>query len=76
MVLIMKIKKVNDLLKEDLKDPSFKELWELEEQKLEIVKPMIEYRIKHNLTQGQLAKKIDVSQQLISSIESGEFSLK
>lgn len=70
----MKIKRADDLLKEDLKDPYFKELWELEEQKLEIVKPIIEYRIKHNLTQGQLAKKIGVTQQHISNIESGEFS--
>ena len=38
----MKIKKVDDLFKEDLKDPYFKELWELEEQKLEIVQPIIE----------------------------------
>lgn len=70
----MKIKKVDDLLKEDLKNSYFKELWELEEQKLEIVKPIIEYRIKHNLTQEQLAKKIGVTQQHISNIESGEFS--
>ena len=70
----MKLKKVDELLKEDLKDPYFKELWELEEQKLEIVKPIIEYRIKHNLSQGQLAKKIGVTQQHISNIESGEFS--
>ncbi len=68
----MKIKKVDDLLKEDLKNPYFKELWELEEQKLEIVKPIIEYRIKHSLTQGQLAKKIGVTRQDISSIESGD----
>ena len=70
----MKIKKVDDLLKEDLKNPYFKELWELEEQKIEIVEPIIEYRIKHNLTQEQLAKKIGVTQQHISNIESGEFS--
>ena len=70
----MKLRKVDELLKEDLKDPYFKELWELEEQKLEILKPIIEYRIKHNLSQGQLAKKIGVTQQHISNIESGEFS--
>ncbi len=70
----MKLKKVDELLKEDLKDPYFKELWELEEQKLEIVKPVIAYRIKYNLTQGQLAKKMGVTQQHISSIERGEFS--
>lgn len=70
----MKSKKVDDLLKEELKDPYFKELWELEEQKLEMVKPIIAYRIKNDLTQGELAKQIKVSQQHISSIESGEFS--
>jgi transcriptional regulator with XRE-family HTH domain len=70
----MKIKKVNELLHEDLKNPYFKELWELEEQKLEMVKPIIEYRVKNNLTQGELAKQIKVSQQHISNIESGEFS--
>ena len=70
----IKTRKVSDHLKEECKDPYFKELWELEEQKLKIVKPIIAYRIKHDLTQGQLAKKIDVTQQHISNIENGEFS--
>jgi DNA-binding XRE family transcriptional regulator len=70
----IKTRKVDDYLKEQLKDPYFKELWELEEQKLEIVKPIIAYRIKHNLNQGQLAKEIGVTQQHISNIESGKFS--
>lgn len=70
----MRTKKADDRLKEELKDPYFKELWELEEQKLKIVKPIIKYRIDHNLTQAQLAKQIKVSQQHISNIESGEFS--
>ena len=69
-----KTRKVDDYLKEKLKDPYFKELWELEEQKLKIVKPVIEFRIKNKLTQGQLAKKIGVTQQHISNIENGEFS--
>ncbi|MBM3253131.1 MAG: helix-turn-helix transcriptional regulator [Candidatus Omnitrophica bacterium] len=61
-------------LEEKLKDPYFKELYELEEQKLDIVKHIIDYRIKHNLTQEQLAKRAGVSQQHISKIENGEFS--
>ncbi len=70
----LKTRKVDDYLREKLRDPYFKELWELEEQKLKMVKPIIGYRIKYNLTQGQLAKKIGVTQQHISNIENGEFS--
>jgi len=68
------MRQVDKHLEEKLKDPYFKELYELEEQKLDIVKRVIDYRIKHNLTQGQLAKRIGVSQQHISKIENGEFS--
>lgn len=70
----MGIRKVDDYLQEQLKNPEFKKVWEVNQQKLEIVKPIIRYRIDHNLTQGQLAKKIGVTQQHISKIENGEFS--
>ena len=70
----MKIGRVDEHLNEKLKDSYFKELYELEEQKLEIVKKIIDYRIKNNLTQKQLAKKVNVTQQHISKIENGEFS--
>jgi transcriptional regulator with XRE-family HTH domain len=68
------MRQVDKHLEEKLKDPYFKELYELEEQKLNIVKRIVDYRIKHNLTQGQLAKKAGVSQQHISKVENGEFS--
>ena len=70
----MKIERVDEHLKEKLKDAYFRELYELEEQKLDIVKKIIDYRIKNNLSQKQLAKKIKVTQQHISKIENGEFS--
>ena len=62
------------LLKEQLKNPEFRKLWEISQQKLKLVKPIIRYRIDHDLTQGQLAKKIGVTQQHISKIELGDFS--
>ena len=70
----MRLERVDEHLKEKLKNPYFKELHELEEQKLEIVKRIVNYRIKYNLTQEDLAKKADVSQQHISKIENGDFS--
>jgi len=70
----MKTEKVSEHLKEKSKDPYFKELYELEEQKLSIVKRIVEYRIKNDITQGELAKKAGVTQQHISKIENGEFS--
>jgi len=70
----MNMERVDEHLKEKLKDPYFKELYELEEQKLSIVKRIINYRIRNNLTQGQLAKKARVTQQYISKIENGDFS--
>ena len=70
----VKLELVSDHLKEKLKDPYFRELYELEEQKLKIVVPIMRYRIAHKLSQGQLAKKVGVTQQHISKIESGEFS--
>ena len=68
------MKKVQQHLDDKLKDPYFKELYELEEQKLRLVKPIIEYRIKHELNQKQLAEKAGVTQQHVSKIESGDFS--
>lgn len=70
----MKEYTVKEHLKEELQDPYFKELYELEQQKLAVVKKIIAYRIKHSLNQKQFAKQIGVTQQHISKIENGEFS--
>ncbi len=70
----MRLQKVDEHIKEKLKDPYFKELYELEEQKLNIVKRIIHYRVKHGLSQNDLARKAGVTQQHISKIENGEFS--
>jgi DNA-binding XRE family transcriptional regulator len=70
----MKIEKIDAHLKEKLKDPYFRELYELEQQKLAIAKRIIAYRIKNKLTQGELADKAGVTQQHISKIENGDFS--
>lgn len=70
----MRLMRVDDHLKEELKDPYFRELYELEVQKTGIIKRILAYRIKHKFSQGALAKKAGVTQQHISKIENGDFS--
>lgn len=70
----MRLQRVDEHLKDKLRDPYFRELHELEEQKINIVKRIIEYRIKKSLSQKDFAKQVGVTQQHISKIENGEFS--
>lgn len=70
----MKTENIDKHLKEKLKDPYFKELHELEEQKLGIVKRIVEYRICHGLNQKELAARVGVTQQHISKVEAGDFA--
>lgn len=69
-----KLVKVDVHIKEKKKDYYLRELHELEIEKARIAKLIIRYRLEKGLTQGQLAKRIGVSQQQISKIENGEFS--
>lgn len=69
-----KIEKVDEHLQGKLKDPYFREQYELEAQKLEIAKRIVSYRVKKGINQAQLAKAARVTQQHISKIERGEFS--
>jgi transcriptional regulator with XRE-family HTH domain len=68
-----RVKSVDTHLKKKLKSRVFKELYALEEEKLKIAKKIIEYSIKHNLTQKQLAQRIGITQQHLSKIENGQF---
>jgi len=69
----MKIKLQNyeKHLNEKLKNPKFKQIYELEVAKVALAQKIAEIREEHKLTQGELARKMKVSQQYISQIESG-----
>ena len=69
------MRRVDDYIKEKIKkDPDFKARYDLIKEKAAVVKKIIEYRIRHNLSQERLAREIGVTQQYISKIEEGEFS--
>jgi DNA-binding XRE family transcriptional regulator len=54
------------------KDKKFKKIWEEEAIKREVVRMLIEMRIKEGLTQKELAKKLETSQSSIARLESGK----
>ena len=62
-------------LHEKLSNPKFKEAYELERIKVALAQKIAETREKHNLKQSELAKRMQVSQQFISQVESGENNL-
>ena len=70
----MRLRSVDAHLKEKLRDPHFRKLFELEQEKAKIAALIIKYRVDHRLSQGGLAKTLGVTQQQISKIEQGEFS--
>lgn len=69
------MRKVDDYIKEKIKkDPDFKARYDLIKEKAAVMKKIIEYRIRNNLSQEQLSKEVGVTQQYISKIEEGGFS--
>lgn len=59
-------------LKEQLKDPEFKKAWDEIELESSIAESIIGKRIEKNMSQRDLAKKIDSTQAVISRIETME----
>ena len=71
----IKLERAEKHLNEKLKDVEFREVYELERVKVALAQKIAEIRDENNLTQSGLAKKMNVSQQFISQIESGESNL-
>ena len=59
-------------LNEQLKDPKFRKGYELELAKVALAQKIAELRDAQHLKQSDLAKKLNVSQQFISQIETGD----
>ncbi|SFV56116.1 DNA-binding protein, putative [hydrothermal vent metagenome] len=58
-------------LNEKLKDEEFKKEWDNLELRYAVIKQLIKIRNSYNLTQAQLAEKLNTTQAVISRIESG-----
>ncbi len=59
-------------LNQKLKDPKFRKAYELERAKVALAQKIAELRDAQHLKQADLAKRLNVSQQFISQIETGD----
>ena len=67
------LKRVEDHLQEKRRHPSFRELQELDEEKVKVAKVIIGARIRRRFSQAALARQLGVTQQQVSKLENGDF---
>lgn len=68
----VKLENVDKDLKQELKNPEFRKYYEIERAKAALAQKIAELRQNQGLKQAELAKKMHVSQQFISQIETAE----
>jgi len=68
----VKVESIRSHLKELLKDKEFRKAYELERAKIALAQKLAELRQGAHLRQSDLARKLHVSQQFISQIETAE----
>lgn len=68
------LEKINRHLQEELKNKKFRKAYEIEVAKVALAQKIAELREEKHLKQVDLAKKLGVSQQFISQIETGQES--
>lgn len=68
----VRLEKIDGYLEEKLKDERFRKAYELECAKVALAQKIAEFREAKHLRQVDLAKKLGVSQQFISQIETGQ----
>ena len=68
----IRLEKINGHLQEELKNEKFKRAYEMERAKVSLAQKIALLREEENLRQVDLAKRLGVSQQFISQIETAQ----
>ena len=68
----IRLEKIDAHLKEELKNEKFRKAYEIERAKVTLAQKIAELREEKRLRQVDLAKKLGVSQQFVSQIETGQ----
>ena len=58
-------------MNEQLKDPEFEKEWNEIQPEMDVIRAMVDMRIKQNLTQKELASRTGIDQADISKLENG-----
>lgn len=67
-----RLEKVETHLQNELKNEKFRKAYEVERAKVSLAQRIAELREEKHLNQSELARKLGVSQQFISQIETGQ----
>ena len=62
----------DEVLAEHLKDPEFRAEWERTQLANAVALRLIAYRVEHELTQTELARRVGMKQPAIARLEAGE----
>ena len=68
----IRLEKINGHLAQELKNKKFRKAYELERAKVALAQRIAEIREEEKLRQSDLAKRLGVSQQFVSLIETGQ----
>ncbi|MFH1245097.1 MAG: helix-turn-helix domain-containing protein [Candidatus Omnitrophota bacterium] len=68
----IRLEKVEAHLTEELKNKKFKKAYEIERVKVALAQKIAEIREEENLRQVDIARRLGVSQQFVSQIETGQ----
>ena len=66
--------KLNDYIREQMKNPEFKQAYDDLAPEYEIVKALIAARNEQNMTQKELSQRTGIQQSHISRLESGNYN--
>lgn len=66
------LRSAEELRAEHLKDPEFRQRWARTALARAIALRIVAYRVKHGLSQAQLAKKLGMKQPAVARLEAGE----
>ena len=70
----MKLLSFDQYLKNSLKDPEFKNLWEMSDPEYQLSRQIIKARLEKRMSQQELAKKANTTQAIISRLENSSFN--